>query len=148
MRERRRLRTRRRPGVTIGRQTVGGGMAHGRTVERGGFDGDIDAGGSSTVWPITDEAPVRLMDLAERVRVAVEISGTGGGFEQFGAGDTELQNASRAIAADEAAACVDEGIARYAFEVGCAASPIEVCLENQAKLEAALNGSRPPDGPP
>ena len=47
---------------------------------------------------------------AEGVDVTVGISGTGGGFERFCAGETDISNASRQIDQDEAALCEEAGI--------------------------------------
>ena len=81
----------------------------------GGGDGDrgsggtIAADGSSTVGPFTTKA-------AEDFRaeggadVIVGISGTGGGFERFCRGETDISNASRPIKVEEAAICADERI--------------------------------------
>ena len=81
----------------------------------GGGDGDrgsggtIAADGSSTVGPFTTKA-------AEDFRaeggadVIVGISGTGGGFERFCRGETDISNASRPIKVEEAAICAGERI--------------------------------------
>ncbi len=69
--------------------------------------GAISADGSSTVGPFTTKA-------AEDFKaqgggdVTVGISGTGGGFERFCAGETDISNASRAIKDEEAAICAGE----------------------------------------
>ena len=44
------------------------------------------------------------------VRVTVGISGTGGGFQRFCAGETDITNASRPITASERAACAENGV--------------------------------------
>jgi phosphate transport system substrate-binding protein len=44
------------------------------------------------------------------VRVTVGISGTGGGFEKFCNGETDINDASREIKDEEAAACAAEGV--------------------------------------
>jgi phosphate transport system substrate-binding protein len=44
------------------------------------------------------------------VRITVGISGTGGGFEKFCAGETDISDASRQIEPDEVEACKKEGI--------------------------------------
>jgi phosphate transport system substrate-binding protein len=84
----------------------------------GELEGQIIIDGSSTVWPITAEVAERFVGLAEDVRIEVEISGTGGGFRRFCDGESDLQNASRPITPDEAAACAENGVGFYAFEVG------------------------------
>ncbi|WP_353674558.1 PstS family phosphate ABC transporter substrate-binding protein [Synechocystis sp. LKSZ1] len=73
----------------------------------------IQIDGSSTVYPIT-EAVAEEFQKAEKgkTRVTVGISGTGGGFKKFCAGETDISNASRPISAKEREACKKAGI-RY-----------------------------------
>lgn len=80
-----------------------------------GFNIRID--GSSTVAPLATvaakyfETASRSLNKNRGVKVAVGISGTGGGFEKFCKGETDISNASRAIRASEAAVCARNGIA-------------------------------------
>jgi phosphate binding protein len=67
--------------------------------------GDIVVDGSSTVYPVTAAAAEEFMRYANRVRISVGISGTGGGFKRFCAGETDIQDASRPISPEEVAAC-------------------------------------------
>lgn len=74
------------------------------------LQGEIKIDGSSTVFPIM-EAVVEEYGMQEpNVKVSVGVSGTGGGFEAFIAGETELSNASRPIKDEEKAALEKEGI--------------------------------------
>jgi phosphate transport system substrate-binding protein len=78
----------------------------------GGGDGGgsvISADGSSTVGPFVTKA-AEDFKTAEDVDVTVGISGTGGGFERFCAGETDLSNASRQIDDEEAALCAEAGV--------------------------------------
>ncbi len=75
--------------------------------ESGG--GVITADGSSTVGPFVTRA-AEDFKTAEDVDVTVGISGTGGGFERFCAGETDLSNASRAISEEEKGLCADAGV--------------------------------------
>jgi len=77
----------------------------------------VSSDGSSTVWPITDEAALRFLDEAENVRITVGFSGTGGGFRKFCAGETDIQNASRSIEPDEMDACRENNVEYFVFEV-------------------------------
>jgi phosphate transport system substrate-binding protein len=52
-----------------------------------------------------------------QVRITVGISGTGGGFERFCRGETDLANASRPIRSTEYARCRENGIKWVAFTV-------------------------------
>ncbi|WP_425055533.1 PstS family phosphate ABC transporter substrate-binding protein [Pseudomonas abyssi] len=67
----------------------------------------ILADGSSTVFPITQEA-------AERSKLVVDnrFSGTTAGFRRFCAGETDISNASRPINREEMASCEAAGV-RY-----------------------------------
>ncbi len=77
----------------------------------GGSDlsGRIEADGSSTVGPYTTAAAERFQQENPDVQVTVGVSGTGGGFERFCRGETDLSNASRAIKDEEVTACEAEG---------------------------------------
>ncbi|MBA3400812.1 MAG: PstS family phosphate ABC transporter substrate-binding protein [Actinobacteria bacterium] len=84
----------------------------------GGDDGGgvITADGSSTVGPFVTKA-AEDFKAEQDVDVTVGISGTGGGFERFCAGETDLSNASRAIAEDEVALCEEAGVEYVEFRV-------------------------------
>ena len=73
--------------------------------------GEIQIDGSSTVFPITEAMAEEFGILSDRdVRVTVGVSGTGGGFKRFCAGETDISNASRPIKAEEADLCAAAGI--------------------------------------
>lgn len=59
--------------------------------------GVIRIDGSSTVFPITEAVAEEFGKVMPRVRVTVGVSGTGGGFKKFLAGETDINNASRPI---------------------------------------------------
>jgi phosphate transport system substrate-binding protein len=75
-----------------------------------GLSGRVQADGSSTVAPLVTLAAEQFRKEEPDVKVTVGVSGTGGGFERFCAGETDLSNASRAIEDEERAACEKEGI--------------------------------------
>lgn len=91
--------------------------------------GLITADGSSTVGPFTTKA-------AEDWKadgggdVTVGISGTGGGFERFCAGETDISNASRSIADDEVSLCEEAGVEFVELRVATDALTNVVNLEN------------------
>ena len=75
------------------------------------IEGEIQVDGSSTVFPITEAMAEEFGILTDRgVRVTVGVSGTGGGFKRFCAGETDISNASRPIKDAEAELCADAGI--------------------------------------
>ena len=65
--------------------------------------------GSSTVYPIT-EAMAEEFQKIQKVKVTVGESGTGGGFQKFCRGETDISDASRPIAQKEMDACKEAGI--------------------------------------
>lgn len=91
--------------------------------------GRIVAAGSSTVKPFTAEAGFRFDELSE-VAVEVEISGAGGEFRRVCAGESDLQNASRPINAEEEAACAANGIAYEVFPVAIDGITVTVNPQN------------------
>ncbi len=81
------------------------------------LQGEIQIDGSSTVFPLTEAVSEEFGKIHPDVRVPVGVSGTGGGFKRFCAGETAISNASRPIKDEEAAACADKGIEFTELEV-------------------------------
>ena len=75
-----------------------------------GVSGTIRVDGSSTVGPLTEAAAEFFQQENAGVQVTVGISGTGGGFEKFCNGETDISAASREIEGDEEQACASKGI--------------------------------------
>ena len=77
----------------------------------GQLKGDINIDGSSTVFPIT-EAMAEEFGIATEgnVRITVGVSGTGGGFNKFCAGETVISDASRPITQSEVDLCAEGGV--------------------------------------
>jgi phosphate transport system substrate-binding protein len=86
-------------------------------TKSGDLSGRISADGSSTVGPFMTAAAERFRAEQSGVEVTVGISGTGGGFERFCRGETDLSDASRPIEDDESAACVKEGVEYVELQV-------------------------------
>ena len=82
--------------------TTTGGTASGAS---GGsseeLSGEIAIDGSSTVAPFAQAAAELFNEEQPNVRITVGTSGTGGGFEKFCAGETDISDASRPIKDDE-----------------------------------------------
>ena len=99
--------------------SAGGDATTEATDASGGssLSGRIQADGSSTVGPFTTAAAERFQQQEPGVQVTVGISGTGGGFERFCAGETDLSNASRAIKDEEIEACESSGIEYLEFRM-------------------------------
>jgi phosphate transport system substrate-binding protein len=70
----------------------------------------IQIDGSSTVFPISEAVAEEFQKANQGVRVTVGISGTGGGFQKFCRGETDISDASRPISASEIEACKKAGI--------------------------------------
>ena len=107
--------------------------ASGTTAEStggGDLSGRIQADGSSTVGPYTTAAAERFQGEQPGVQVTVGVSGTGGGFERFCRGETDLSNASRAIDEEEAAMCEGAGIEPVEFQIANDALTVVVNKDN------------------
>jgi phosphate transport system substrate-binding protein len=86
--------------------------------------------GSSTVFPLTSAAAELFAAEQSDVQVSVGQSGTGGGFEKFCAGETDISNASRAIADDEVAICEENGVTHDEFSIANDGLTVVVNAEN------------------
>lgn len=83
----------------------------GSTGADGEISGSVAVDGSSTVFPMSDAAGELLLDEYPDVQVGVGFSGTGGGFEKFCVGETDVSNASRPIKEDEEVpVCEENGV--------------------------------------
>jgi phosphate transport system substrate-binding protein len=76
----------------------------------GDLSGSIRIDGSSTVAPLSEPMGELFNEENSGVNVTVGTSGTGGGFEKFCNGETDISDASRAIEPDEEKACASNGI--------------------------------------
>ena len=85
-------------------------MAAGSSQDYRRLRGAILIDGSSTVYPITEAVAEEFSSEAPRVKTTVGISGTGGGFKRFAAGETDVSDASRAIKKMEVDACTKGGV--------------------------------------
>ena len=83
----------------------------------GGVSGTISIDGSSTVFPFTQSAGELFKEENSDVSVNVGQSGTGGGFEKFCAGETDVNDASRPIEAEEIELCKQGGVSYTEVQV-------------------------------
>ena len=82
------------------------------------LQGSIRIDGSSTVFPFAEAAGELFNEEHPDVRITVGQSGTGGGFEKFCAGETDISDASRPIKEDEEAPiCEQNGVAYEEVQV-------------------------------
>jgi phosphate transport system substrate-binding protein len=95
------------------------------------LSGSVEVDGSSTVGPLTTAAAEGFREEQPGVNVTVGIAGTGGGFERFCAGETDISNASRPIdEEEEAPVCADAGIEYTEIKVATDALTVVVNPEN------------------
>ena len=88
-----------------------GGGDRNNDAGAGELTGSISADGSSTVYPITEAMAEEFgIEHEGGVRVTVGLSGTGGGFKRFCAGETDISNASRQIKDSEKQLCEQNGV--------------------------------------
>lgn len=94
--------------------------------------GTITADGSSTLGPWTTAAAELFRRAgATKLKMTVGISGTGGGFERFCKGETDISNASRPMRVSEAQRCKDNNIGGWrAFHVANDALTVVVNPQN------------------
>ncbi|HEX5713560.1 MAG TPA: PstS family phosphate ABC transporter substrate-binding protein [Solirubrobacterales bacterium] len=95
----------------------------------GDLSGSIRIDGSSTVAPLTEAVAEQFMAENSGVRITVGTSGTGGGFEKFCAGETDISDASRAIEPEEEEACKKDGVSYE--EVHVATDALTVMINNE-----------------
>lgn len=67
----------------------------------GRLSGSVRVNGSSTVFPLTEAVAEEFMRAHNGVQITVGESGTGGGFAKFLRGETDINDASRPITAEE-----------------------------------------------
>jgi phosphate transport system substrate-binding protein len=109
-----------------GDDDAGGGTAGGTSLS-----GSIAIDGSSTVAPVTEAIAEEFRKEQPGVQVTVGTSGTGGGFTKFCAGETDIQDASRAIDDEEKAACEAKGIKYQEFRIGLDGLAVVSSAQNQ-----------------
>ena len=82
------------------------------------LSGTIEIDGSSTVYPVSEAVAEDFGKLHKNVRVNVGVSGTGGGFKRFTAGETDISNASRPMRQREIDSANSNGINYHELKVG------------------------------
>ena len=82
------------------------------------LSGSVAIDGSSTVFPVTEAVAEEFRSVAPKVRVTVGVSGTGGGFQKFCNGETDISDASRPIKDSEIEECADNGIEFLPLRIG------------------------------
>jgi phosphate transport system substrate-binding protein len=97
----------------------------------GELSGSIRIDGSSTVAPLSEAVAAQFQEENPDVQVTVGTAGTGGGFERFCAGETDISDASRQVEPEEEELCQEGNVE---FE--------EVTVANDA-LSVVVNPDNP-----
>lgn len=100
------------------------------TPQKSDLTGNISIDGSSTVFPITQAMAEDFQDDNEGVKIAIGVSGTGGGFKKFCAGETDISDASRPIKKEEMEKCQQAGVEYVELPVAFDALSVVVNPEN------------------
>ncbi|AWK10287.1 phosphate ABC transporter substrate-binding protein PstS family protein [Streptomyces spongiicola] len=95
-----------------------------------GLSGTVRVDGSSTVAPLSTAAAQLFQQRNPGVRITVGTSGTGGGFEKFCNGETDIADASRRITAEERAHCAEKGVAYEELRIANDGLSVVVSGEN------------------
>ena len=100
----------------------------------GDLSGAVKIDGSSTVGPFAQTAAEQFQGENPNVQISVGTSGTGGGFEKFCAGETDISDASRPIKEDEEAPiCKKNGVTYQ--EITVANDGIAVVTNKDLKID-------------
>ncbi|CAN5810034.1 PstS family phosphate ABC transporter substrate-binding protein [soil metagenome] len=95
------------------------------------MSGEVVIDGSSTVEPLSSAAGELFKEEQPGVNVSVGTSGTGGGFEKFCQGATDISDASRPIAEDEVEACKKAGVDYSELRVATDALTVVTSADNE-----------------
>jgi phosphate transport system substrate-binding protein len=110
----------------------GGNAASAESSEE--LSGTIRIDGSSTVFPFAQAAAELFNEDQPNVKITVGQSGTGGGFEKFCAGETEISNASRPIDEEEEVPICEKNAVEFG-EVQVANDGIAVATNKNLAIE-------------
>jgi len=94
------------------------------------LSGKVRLDGSSTVFPISEAVAEEYNAVAPKVRVTVGVSGTGGGFKKFLAGEIDINDASRVIKTSERDKAAETGIEYIELPIALDGLSVIVNLEN------------------
>jgi phosphate transport system substrate-binding protein len=122
--------------LALGIAACGNDDDNGEAAAQGGGDlsGNIRIDGSSTVAPFAQAAQEEFQGQNPDVKITVGTSGTGGGFERFCAGETDISNASRPIDEEEEVPVCEKGNVAYK-EIQVANDGIAVVTNPDMKVD-------------
>ena len=114
-----------------------------------GASGTVAVDGSSTVFPLSNAVYELLTEENPDIKATIGQAGTGGGFEKFCAGKTDISDASRPIEAEEEAACKKGGVEYTELQVAVDALTVVVhpdlavdCLTTEQLIKLWEPGSK------
>jgi phosphate transport system substrate-binding protein len=117
--------------VFLGIVTLASACSSPNTSSTNSSQTTITVDGSSTVYPITNEiAQEYQLISANQPEIRVNVSGTGGGFRRFCAGETDISDASRPINTEEMATCEENGVEYIELPVAYDALTVVVHPDN------------------
>jgi phosphate transport system substrate-binding protein len=116
--------------------STGANTEEAASPESGGGEvsGSIAIDGSSTVAPFAEAAAELFQEENPDVQITVGTSGTGGGFEKFCAGETDISDASRPIKDDEEVPICEQGGVEYT-EVQVANDGIAIATNKELAVD-------------
>jgi phosphate transport system substrate-binding protein len=94
------------------------------------LSGTVAIDGSSTVYPITEVIAENFSNTYPNVQTTVGISGTGGGFERFSVGETDINDSSRPIDDEEKNASATNNVRWIEIPIGLEGLTIVVHPDN------------------
>ncbi|MFW5694832.1 MAG: substrate-binding domain-containing protein, partial [Alkalispirochaeta sp.] len=101
-------------------------------------EGDINTAGSSTVFPAAEYLAAMFQDEGYAGNLTIDSIGSGGGYERFTAGESDVSNASRAIRDSEVEAMRENGLDPIEFRIGTDALAVVVNPENDWIDDASI----------
>ena len=108
--------------------------------ENEGLSGEIAIAGSSTVFPVASAVAEEFQSMHENVDISVQSTGSGGGFSNFFCvGETDFNNASRPIAAEEEELCAENDVAFHEISVATDAVTVVVNPDAEFAEEATFD---------
>ncbi len=116
--------------AACGGQSEGATGDDGSSSSSGGTSGEVVVDGSSTVEPLTSAAGEVFKEESPDVNVSVGTAGTGGGFEKFCQGQTDISNASRPIEQEEIDICEKNGVEYTELQVAVDALTVVTSADN------------------
>jgi phosphate transport system substrate-binding protein len=120
--------------LALGVAACGSSSDSGSSTGGANLSGNIKIDGSSTVFPFAQAAAEQFKGQNPNVDISVGESGTGGGFEKFCAGETDVSDASRPIDAKvEVPLCAKKAI-KYS-EVQVANDGIAIVTNKGLKID-------------